>query len=477
MNFKKIKTLIFFSMAVLLCFLMLSCTSESTDKPSSQPNETPVVPNKVTVVDPEYIFVYDLNGIARVKQDDTGRITEVVTLDPITLTAPFSNDDNHISRYNYDENGNLTSFSYFGNEFDVTLTDENGRAIGALCDDTSMHITAELSYFDNGIVSEEKFYQDGKTVNINKYNEKGIPVSFFYDEFGEMTFTYSGSEVYIQIVGTDSNEMPGVTLYLNEYGYPSYSVQEAEGAVSQTRWTYDDTNRCIDAFIENTYDGMVYKEEYEIYYGDNGNIDEILYLSPDKDGNPITTKVIVYSYDKNGNQIKRSEEFRNEDGTVQKNVSTELSGDVVITTTENYSNGLVESKSVNKTEYDNEKRAVKAELFYYSASGELSSSNYSEYTYNTYGSLSKRVTDVYDKDNMHLYCMEVDYKYNDKKQVELVTYSVYGNGDELLEKEIDEFIYNDKGETVKQIVSLYDSNEKLVSVTEYDAEGNVISQK
>lgn len=453
-----------------LILIFTSCSNEEVKE------KIPTTVNSMNVLESsEYLYVYNLNGIARIARDDTGRITEIRTLDAVTLLEPFSNDDSYISRYGYDNNGNLTSLYYMGNEFEMTETDESGRAVVALSGEGARQIKAEFSYFDNGVISEERFTQNGKLVNKNIYNSNGAPLSYWYDGYGKLSFTYVGNEIYITIQDDKSNEMTNVTLVFDESGNLTNSIQEAQGAVSNIKWTFDDEFRCIDAYIENTFDGMMYKEEYEIYRDESGKVDEILYLSPNSEGNPVITKKIVYSYDSDNRAIKQLEITYSDDGNIEKNFATEFSDNTVIETTETYSNEALQSKTVNKTEYDKQKRVVNGEIYNYSSSNELVTRNYSEYKYDSYGTLVQRTTDTYDKNDMLLYYLIEDYVYNDNQLVESVTYSAFGSNDALMEKEIDEFVYDENGNFVKRIISLFDANEKLVSLAEYDADGNLIS--
>ena len=465
-KFKKIFLLLF-----SLLFLLTSCSNEEVKE------ETPPTVNTVNVFEASnYLYVYNLNGIARIARDDSGRITELRTLDSITLLEPFSNDDSHICRYSYDGNGNLASLYYLGNQFEITEKDEKGRAAVALSGEGAMQVRAEFSYFDNGIISEERFIQNEKLVNKNIYNSDGYPISYWYDGYGKLSFTYVGNEIYITIQDSDSNDLTSVTLVFDDSGNPVNSVQEAQGAVSSIKWTYDDNFRCIDAYIENTFEGMMHKEEYEIYRDESGKVDEILYLSPDGDGNPVITKKIVYSYGSDNRATKQLKTDYSLDGKVEKILSTEFSDSTVIETTETYSNEALQSKTVNKTKYDKQKRAVNSEIFNYSSS-ELVTRNYSEYQYSSDGTISRRSTDTYDKNGILLYYLIEDYVYNSKKLIESVTYSAFGNDDALMEKEVDEFVYDDNGAFIKQIISLFDADENLVSVSEYDSDGNLISNE
>ena len=77
---KKNVFLILFS----LILIFTSCSNEEVKE------KIPTTVNSMNVLESsEYLYVYNLNGIARITRDDTGRITEIRTLDAVTLLEPF----------------------------------------------------------------------------------------------------------------------------------------------------------------------------------------------------------------------------------------------------------------------------------------------------------------------------------------------------------------------------------------------------
>lgn len=468
---------------LLTCALLISCADNTNE----------VIPPDTVRQSTNSVFVYNMYGIARYDYDDNGRITEIVTLDPTTLSTFITDTEKYACKYTYGQNGYISELIYFGNTFRINNVDENGRPISAICDTVDPIMTVEFTYGDNDKIIEEVFYEGNELLAKNNFDSDSKPVTLLYNHIGEIKFDYYDTETYITIKYLESDDAsPDITLYFDEYGFPRYCTQNVEDAVRATTWSYNQNNLCEGALIESSYDGYFFSEEYMIFHDNAGRISSINLYTPKSDGTPMMSARYEYKYGDDGKAKSQTDTIYVDDSVVSQKIFYEfIDGKRGKITTEDYTDGVLSSKSLEEKAYDAKGRTVKITLSNYRSDGTYSSGKIEEYEYNPDGSVAERVTYSYTDNQSLEYVFTEEFSFNDNGLTTSVIYTAYDKDKQLAEKEIDEFEYNDNNDVTYQTITIYDKNEKLVSktvtvneyaevgylkattATQYDSEGNV----
>ncbi len=460
----------------VLCILLLTFTilasSCDNEREAISPNENnqgsgdSVVTNEATGKI-NSVFIYTTNGISRYNYDTKGRITDILILDPITLTSDLVDPNSKTCKYSYDEYGNICEYIYFGKNFNIVEYGEDGKPIRAE-NNNGVQLTVEFTYDNKGNLISEEFYENGTYVLKNTFDSKFRPETISYPDEGYLKFDYSESETYITVNYKDNDKVgTSITLYLDEKGYLIYSMQSADTAIIGTTWTYDTEYRCIDTVVESAYDGGIFTEEYLITYNDNGVLDNIRYFVPDSENNPRISAHYSYSYDKSGKLIKKFEtEYDNKNQEIAR-ITTEYSDAKESTVTKTaIEDGKTTKKEITEYEYFINGNVKKAIISEYDGTNDFIGKKTADFEYDTKGRITKRITTSYLNESDIEYTFIEDHIYDEVGNKVKSAYVSYDGNGNFLKKEIDEFIYNESGNITEQNVYIYDTEDTIYTRTQ-----------
>lgn len=485
-----------FSILLMIVFMFLnflSCSEET--------KITEEINNKITnaeVIKPSTvsnsIFIYNKDGIARYVYNELGKISEIVTLDPLTMTEYISEAENLTCKYTYDANGNITELIYLGKKFIIDNVDEIGRPTSAICETVTPAVSVRFTYGDNNVITKEEFSEGGVVVLVNSYDNDGRPILIDYTSIGSLSYEYSNNEVYVTVKNTDPTQSsPGITLYTNESGYPYAFLQSFENAMTGYSWAYDDNMLCTNTVVETVYDSQRFSEEYVLIYNEQDLLSKVMYYTYNSENVPIISKHYAYEYDEEGNATFQTDTTLDEDGNVKnKLIYKFINGKRFEYSTEEYNKNSLTSKNTIDRIFDESNREISITYSNYLGDGTLASVNVSDYEYDVSGLVSKRTTKAYDDKNELQHNFVEEYSYNKFGRKEFVTYTVLDPTGILIEKETDSFEYDENGNVVNQTALIFDAGDNLVNkivtlhkysdtgklesttVTTYDSTGNII---
>ncbi len=458
---------------VVICGLLCSCNEKNV--PENGVGDT------VLSVNGDSTYVYNIYGIAQYKYNDNGKLVEIISLDPITLTPFISDSEKYECKYKYSDSGYISELVYFGKDYYIDAVDENGRPVSAVCDTVEPVRSVNFKYDNNNNVVFEEFLEGDTVVFTSKFNSLGKPTQLDYPGNGKINFTYSDSETYVDISLYDPTQTtPDITISFDEAGYPKYLMQSMDGAMSGTTWYYNEEMLCIDTLIESSYDGSRYTEEYEINHNKDRSISDISYYIPDINSEPVLYSTSKYEYDANGTPKKQIDVIYNGDDLIDERTVYEfVNGKRAKTTTEKFKDGLLESKDVTEKEFDNVGREKTVATYNYDKNESFVSGMVQNYVFDFEGYVTERKTEKYSKQDVIENIIIENYEFDDNKNKTKATYRVFDKDNVLVDKEIDTFEYDANGNITVQTVSDYDEKELLVSVTKtenkYDANGTQVS--
>ncbi len=472
---------------VLVNIFMNSCTDESDIENS----------NHIAVENNDSVYVYNIYGIAQYKYNADGKLSEILSLDPITLTPFITDSDKYECKYTYDDNGYICDLIYFGKRFSVNKVDELGRTLSAVCNTVEPMWSVNFTYDENDNVIREEFFEGNNSVLKTTFDSSGKPTELDYHGTGTIRFTYTSSETYVMISLYDASQTaPDITITFDESGYPKYFLQSLDGAMSGTTWYYNEQMLCFDTLVESSYEGSRYTEEYVINYNNDKSISDISYYVPDNNQEPVLYSTSEYKYNSDGSPKTQIDIVYNGDEYIdKKTIYGFVNGKRANTTTETYTDGSLESKEVVEKVFDSIGREKTVSTFSYDKNEELISGSVQDYEFNSEGYVTERKTEKYSQNNVIENTIFENYEFDDVGNKIKATYRVYNSENILSDKEIDTFEYNKEGNITIQTVSIFDASESLVSltktenkyaadgtleestVTQYDAEGNVVYTK
>lgn len=470
--------------SLILCILVIitiflsSCTDEKIEKGKKY--------------DDNVVYAYNLNGVAKYMYDEDYKITEAVTLDSITLSEYIFDVDNYTCKYHYDENGILDKLIYFGKEFVIESAD-NGL-VTAVCNSGSSPVEAKLSYSDNGILLNEEYYEKDILVLKNTYDNKGKPKRSEYTGMGVLDYAYEEGTTYITVIPDDKAlSQTDISIILDDNGYPKYMMKTADGTIIGTTWAHSDDGLCIDTLIESKSAEYAYIEEYEIYYNENNKVSIIDFYIPNSNQEPILSTRTEYFYSDNI-ATSFAETKYNDDQTVNERVIyNSVSPDKKDITTEFYKDGNIRKIENSKTEYKNG-YVVSQSICEYKPDMTFIGKQTYGFEYNAYGYVSLRTIKNYNDKEMLENVINEEYTYDSANTVTKLLYTVYDSDNNILEKELNEFEYNDNSSIKTKRIQLMSSTDEIISTTvidytydengeattvtsTYDAEGNLIDKK
>lgn len=421
------------------------------------------------------VFAYNLNGIAKYIYDDAGRVVEIITLDPTTLNPFPTNSLSDVCEYSYNSSGILNELTYFGRQFRSVETDVAGRTLRADCTENN-DIFVEFLYNSNGIISDEKFYENGVLVLHSIFDNKARPARIEYADYGTLTFDYYDKETYVTALPKDTTDSElSITIYLDDRKLPNYCMQSIDNSVMRTTWTLDESGYCIDTLVESTTEGYSLTEKYEIFYSVDRKVSNVKYYVPESDGSPRLSRDTIYYYDTDGEFISQSEVKYDAEGKIQQKSQYDCSvPSAEKTTIEYYSDGEKEKTEITETSTDSQGRLSATSQYVILPDGTYSNSKKTELLYDDTGNVKERISYIYDEKNTLTASLNEIYSYDSNRRIIKAEYVVLNSNGKLVEREIDEFVYD--GNNVKSTtVSMYDNNGELVSKTvtdkEYDASG------
>ncbi len=193
-----------------------------------------------------------------------------------------------VSRYTYDDNGNLLSVEVKGDDelSDSTLTftyDQNGNPI------------AISEVYETGSSSTSVVWNTDGKIESAKYNQE----SPLYSNEATYTFTYSnGLLLGISATGTghDLGNVYTLSYTDNKDGTASVSADST--------LTYDSNGNITSWTQETTRETQIFNETYNYTYDANNNLLSMEYNRNDSENSYKSTTVYSYTYDENGNVSK-----------------------------------------------------------------------------------------------------------------------------------------------------------------------------
>ncbi|MCM1529707.1 MAG: DUF6531 domain-containing protein [Alistipes sp.] len=320
-------------------------------------------------------ITYDLNGNVLTNKDANENITEN-TYDALNrvLTANTVNSKDsskNVSKsYTYDSMGRVTksvsnelttdiSYDALGRKYTETESDGNGYSIfrGYFYEGISKYAREELTGQTHLLFYSDKTYEYDDEMRIVKVKESGNEtVSYTYDANGNKksetlangvvsTYTYNNNNKVIGI--TNKKENSTISSYEYSYyldGSDACKVRNESGIIESTSYEYDSLKRLTEESVKvgnNTTDTYAYEyddygnrskmtatgtEDYVTEYSYNdaqGKYTALLQKETKtvkNDGkNPLDkndkVEQTVYTYDKNGNQIKKVADGKTETNT------------------------------------------------------------------------------------------------------------------------------------------------------------------
>lgn len=204
------------------------------------------------------------------------------------------NGDSHELEYIYDKKGNLETVESDDFEGEVTC-DEKGRIL-EMEFEGDVEVSVECSYFDSGVLQEMEHTQ-GNYRYMYVYNEDGQTLEYTYYYKGKKSTSY-----------TYEYDGDGNTL---EYHYKSYDGGEVSSSTLKN-WEYDKKGNLTDYTEKRTSGDNKLTIECEVIGDGNAKEWVITKISGDKEAFSSITDYLekgdTYmeeSYDANGNCIER----------------------------------------------------------------------------------------------------------------------------------------------------------------------------
>ena len=317
-------------------------------------------------------ITYDLNGNVLTNTDANGNVT-TNTYDALNRvltsnTVNSKDSSKNVSKsYEYDNMGRITktvsnelttSYSYdsLGRKYTETETNNDSYSIfrGYFYEGVSQYVSQELTGQYHLLFYSDKTYEYDGEMRVIKVKESGKDtVSYTYDKNGNKksetlangvisTYTYNKANRITKI----ENKSGTSTISSYEYSYyldgsDACKKRGENGIIETTEYEYDGLKRLTEESVAtgNNTDTFAYEyddygnrskmtatgsENYEtVYdYSVNGKYTALLQKevkTDEKEDNPLdltsNVKQTVYTYDANGNQIKKTADGKTETNT------------------------------------------------------------------------------------------------------------------------------------------------------------------
>ncbi|MCI8777495.1 MAG: RHS repeat protein, partial [Oscillospiraceae bacterium] len=309
-------------------------------------------------------ITYDLNGNVLTNTDANGNIT-INTYDALNRVLasntvnPKDSKKNVIKSYKYDNMGRITEtvnndlttttfYDTLGRKYTEGEHNKNGYSIfrGYFYEGVSQYVRQELTGLYHLLFYSDKTYEYDSEMRVVKVKESGNETaSYTYDANGNKksetlangitsTYTYNNNNKVIGITNRNGNS----TISSYEYSYyldgsDACKVRNESGIIETTSYEYDGLKRLTE---ESVKVGNNKTESYSYEYDDYGNrskmtatgtedyVTEYSYNNAQgkytallqkevkkvQKENPVdltsNVKQTVYTYDSNGNQIKKT---------------------------------------------------------------------------------------------------------------------------------------------------------------------------
>ena len=309
-------------------------------------------------------ITYDLNGNVLTNTDANGNVT-TNTYDALNrvLTANTVNSGDsskNVSKsYTYDSMGRVTksvsnelttntSYDALGRKYTEIESDGNGYSIfrGYFYEGVSKYAREELTGQTHLLFYSDKTYEYDGEMRIVKVKESGNETaSYTYDANGNKKSETLANGITSTYTYNNNNKVTGITnkkgnSTISSYEYSYYldgsdacKVRNESGIIESTSYEYDGLKRLTEESVKvgnNTTDTYAYEyddygnrskmtatgtEDYVTEYSyvdSNGKYTALLQKevkTVEGDENPLdqnsNVKQTVYTYDKNGNQVKK----------------------------------------------------------------------------------------------------------------------------------------------------------------------------
>ncbi|MBE6683641.1 MAG: hypothetical protein E7595_05760 [Ruminococcaceae bacterium] len=340
-------------------------------------------------------------------EDSDDRISDMLAKFKVVFAVReniyMSADELQVTRYEdiYDSNGN---------KLKTLHTDYNGTQTTPF----------QAEYDENGRIISEVYRQNGeiKWENSYEYDENGRIISEGYRHNGEIKWKYSYE------YDENGNNIKTVLIRDNKYTTYEYNYDEngnlinelrldpADKIVEKTVYTYDKNgNRIRSLNIVNGNES----HSYDFVYGNNGKIVKNTYTTYDDDPDGIVNWSIEYTYDENGNEIKRKTAYS---GGKVRVIESKFNENGKRTEQTETVSGDIETRLLMS--YDENGNVIRSER---STSGGIT--EIYEYTYNSDGINTKTIRKVKEADNAAVITSVVIYRYdenrNNVKEIHLKT--------------------------------------------------------
>ncbi len=395
-----------------------------------------------TEVDTRVLYAHSSIGITKYIYED-GKLTEVKTLDPVTLNEAIVGADNLKHTYSYDENGILDGIVYQGQNLRIEY-DENSFPKRAGGKNLYVNFTCNAS----GAIVKEEIYQNKKLVVENRYADDGTPVSSNYIDLG--TIDYSFTEKVSSVTVTSGDETLFYEITIGDDGKPTMFSQTTNFATVITAWQYNNDGLVTVAAVQTTTTGSL-REQYDIVYNDEGKMNNLFRSFVDQYDNLALNSETYYTYNSDGEVTISSSTTYNDDATVKNMVIIKYEND----------------KKVNVIESEFEENAVASYVE-------------SEYTYDKNGNTLTLSKSSMTGDDTFVSGEIYEYRYDDAEKLTGLTVNYLGENREIKTKKVEEYVYDDNGfcATARMYLTDGESNliERKTDVYERDDYGNIKMQ-
>ncbi len=240
-----------------------------------------------------------------------------------------------------------------------------------------------------------------------EYDENGRIISEVYRHNGEIrknSYEYDENGNNIKTVLIRDNKYTTYEYNYDENGnlINKLRLDPADKIVEKTVYTYDKNGNLIRSLSH--VDGNE-SHSYDFVYGNNGKIVKHTYTTYDDDPDGIVNWSIEYTYDENGNEIKRKTAY--------------VSGKVRVIESKFNENGKMTEQTVTVSgdietrllmSYDENGNVIRSER----STSEGITEIY-EYTYNSDGSNTKTIRKVKEADNAAVITSVVIYRYDENR--------------------------------------------------------------
>ena len=400
------------------------------------------------------LFSLTSGGLSFYDYDSSGRLLAVYSADPHTMRIDYGNNDQSVI-YEY-ENDKLTKVYYWSYELQAEY-DDRGYPKLAAYSDSEISVRIDFVCTDDGRIRKESVYADDSLFYVAEYAESGLLEAEEMNSTGSASYVYTEDYTKAKINVISGSAISYKMIYAESL--PKSFTLTSDNSTQYMSWSYNERGNCevycefVDNCVTqymNEYDSVGQLLSAKTYYAADG-IDSVMIECVDyeywDDGSISKKSVASYNYD-GGYVSQKVSEFSNNYQTSYLEVF--------------YLNGKKQSSVLDTYEYDEAWRVVKLVTVEYDENDILQS---------TYTELSE-----YDENGLLVMLEEInadeegtatsrcvnELEYDSEKRPSKITMKYYDD-DIYSGMETEEYVYSEEG--------TYE-----LTVSEYDADGNLINQ-